>query len=359
MSALFSPFKLRSIRLRNRVWVSPMCQYSSINGMPTDWHLVHLGSRAIGGAGMITVEATAITPEGRISPDDSGMWSDDHIAPFARITKFISDHGAVPAVQLAHAGRKGSTFAPWLGNGAIQPDTLRGWLPLAPSAVSFDTNYTTPHEMTEADIKVTIDAFVAATQRSLKAGFKIVEIHMAHGYLLHEFLSPLSNKRTDSYGGSLENRMRFPLDIARAVRAAWPQDLPVFVRISATDWVEGGWDLTQSIALCRVLKEIGIDLVDCSSGGMTPNAKIPVAPGYQTQFAKAIRTEVGIPTGAVGLITTAQQAEEIIATQQADAVFLARAMLNDPYWALHAATELDAESNEWPNQYLRGKLIRK
>ena len=352
-SQLFSPITFRGITFRNRAWVSPMCQYSSDDGMPTDWHLVHLGSRAVGGAGLVMVEATAVSPEGRISPNDSGIWSDQHAAAFARITRFIKSNGAVVGVQLAHAGRKASTQVPWLGRAAVPP-SQGGWEPIAPSAERFAADYPMPRAMDIADIDQVVQEFVHAARRAEKAGFELVEIHAAHGYLLHEFLSPLSNHRGDEFGGSLENRMRFPLRVAAAVREAWPAHLPLFVRISATDWVEGGWDLPQSIEFCRALKELGIDLIDCSSGGNVPAAKIPVAPGYQVPLARAIRKEVGIATGAVGLITDPQQAEEIIATGAADAVLLARQMLRDPYWPLHAAKKLGIDL-PWPKQYERAK----
>jgi len=353
MSVLFSPLKLREVTFRNRVFVSPMCQYSSRDGLPTDWHLVHLGSRAVGGAGLVMVEATAVSPEGRISPDDSGMWSDGHAQAFRRITSFIREQGCVPGVQLAHAGRKASTSPPWRGEGAVPPE-LGGWQPVSPGPIPFADGYPRPRGMTPADLAAVRGQFAAAAGRAAEAGFEVVEIHMAHGYLLHEFLSPLANPRTDGYGGALENRMRFPLEVVRAVRGAWPDRFPLFVRISATDWAEGGWDLAGSLELARRLKEIGVDLVDCSSGGLVPKAPVPVGPGYQTPFAAAVRREVGIATGAVGMITEPAQAEQIVATGQADVVLLAREMLRDPYWPLRAARALGAEG-PWPVQYLRGK----
>jgi 2,4-dienoyl-CoA reductase-like NADH-dependent reductase (Old Yellow Enzyme family) len=353
VSALFSPFRLRDIVFRNRVFVSPMCQYSSRDGFPTDWHLVHLGSRAVGGAGLVMTEATGVAPEGRISPDDAGLWSDDQGRAYEPIARFIREHGAVPAIQLAHAGRKASTEVPWRGGKPV-PETGRGWRPIGPSPVAFAAGYMVPREMTPADIAAVIDQFAAATRRADAARFEVVEIHMAHGYLMHEFLSPLSNRRTDAWGGSLDNRMRLPLETARAVRAAWPVERPVFVRLSATDWTGGGWDLEQSIAFCLRLKEIGIDLVDCSSGGTVADARIPAAPGFQVPFAAAIRKEAGIPTGAVGLITEPAQAEAIVATGQADVVLLARELLRDPYWPLRAAHTLGAEI-AWPQQYLRAR----
>ena len=354
MSQLFNPLKIGQVTFRNRIFVSPMCQYSSRDGLPTDWHLVHLGSRAVGGAGMVMVEATAVAPEGRISPDDSGIWSDAHAEAFRRITNFISEHGAVPAIQLAHAGRKAGTDLPWRGGKPLSAEA-GGWTPLAPSAVPFAAGYTTPREMNAADMEGLVAAFVAAAQRALAAGFRCIELHMAHGYLLHEFLSPLANRRGDDYGGSLDNRMRLPLRVAVAVREAWPMDMPLLVRISATDWVAGGWDVEQSVVLCRRLKELDVDIIDCSSGGMVLDAPVPVGPGYQTAFAERIRREAGIATAAVGLITAPAQAEHILHTGQADAVFLAREMLRDPYWPLHAAAALRVDV-AWPPQYQRAKL---
>jgi 2,4-dienoyl-CoA reductase-like NADH-dependent reductase (Old Yellow Enzyme family) len=353
MGKLFSSFTLRDMEFRNRIFVSPMCQYSSTEGMPTDWHLVHLGSRAVGGAGLVMVEATAVSPEGRISPEDSGIWSDDHARAFKRITQFVREQGAVPAIQLAHAGRKASTNAPWKGDDPLGVNA-GGWRPVAPSPTPFRSGYPEPRALGEAELNTLVDSFTDAARRSLEAGFQVVEIHMAHGYLLHEFLSPLSNHRSDGYGGSLENRMRLPIRVAQAVRDAWPQHWPVFVRISATDWKEGGWDLPQSIRFSHGLKETGIDLIDCSSGGLVPDAVIPAGPGFQTPFAAAIRREVGIATGAVGMITQPAQAEQIIATGLADAVILGREFLRDPYWPLHAAHSLDADM-PWPVQYERAK----
>lgn len=353
MSKLFSRFKLRGLEFKNRIFVSPMCQYSAQDGIADTWHMVHLGSRAVGGAGLVMVEATAVVPEGRISPYDMGIWSDRHAEALAPIARFILEQGAAPAIQLAHAGRKASADAPWFSRGPLVPEN-GGWQVVAPSAVPFSPNSPLPRELAEAELDVIVAAFVAAAKRSLAAGFEVVEIHMAHGYLLHEFLSPLSNRRNDTYGGSLENRARFPLRVAQAVREVWPQNLPFFVRISATDWVEGGWDLAQSLQLCLWLKEAGVDLIDCSSGGLTPDAKIPAGPGFQTPSAAAIRQELGIAVGAVGLITAPVQAEQIVATGSADAVFLARELLRDPYWPLHAAKILGAEV-QWPVQYERAK----
>ena len=350
MSSLFSSFSLRGLEFRNRVFVSPMCQYSSRDGLPNDWHMVHLGSRAVGGAALVCVEATAVSPEGRISPGDTGVWSEEHARAFAPVASFIKTQGARAAIQLAHAGRKASTEVPWRGGKPLSEEQ-GGWQTIAPSAVPFG-DWPAPREMTAADIETHVLRFADAARRALEAGFEVVELHMAHGYLLHEFLSPLSNRREDEFGGSLENRARFPLRVTEAVRAVWPDELPLFARISATDWVEGGWDLEQSVRLSRWLKERGVDLIDCSSGGLVPGARIPVAPGYQVGFAETIRREAAVATGAVGLITEPEQAEEIVATGQADAVFLARAVLRDPYWPLHAARRLGAETS-WPVQYGR------
>jgi len=353
MSRLFSPLQLRSVTFPHRVFVSPMCQYSSEDGLPNEWHMVHLGSRAVGGASLVCVEASGVTPEGRITPWDAGIWSERHAKAWAPIAAFIRAQGAVPAIQLAHAGRKASTNKPWLG-GKPLPANEGAWTTLGPSAIPFG-HYPPPRAMTREEIGKTVEDFRRAAGHALAAGFDVVEIHGAHGYLLHEFCSPLSNQRTDDYGGSLENRMRFPLQVARAVREAWPQDKPVFYRISATDWADGGWDLPQSIALCRELKAIGIDLIDCSSGGNVHDAKIPVGPGYQVPLAEGIRKAVDMPVGAVGLIADATQAEQIVSLGQADAVFLARAELRDPYWPRHAAKALGV-SLEWPDQYKRSDV---
>ena len=358
MSKLFEKFKLREIEFRNRIWVSPMCQYSSEDGKPTDWHLVHLGSRAVGGAGLVIIEATAISPEGRISPQDSGIWSDEHAERFKRITKFIKEQGAVAGIQLAHAGRKASTAPPW-ENGKVLDESEGGWQTFAPSAEKFAENFTLPKKMDENDLERVRNDFVSAAKRSVEAGFETIEIHNAHGYLLHEFLSPLSNKRTDEYGESLENRMRFPLEVAEKVREAVPGHLPVFVRISASDWMENGWDVEQSVEFCKRLKNLGIDLVDVSSGGNVPNAKIPVAPNYQVEFAAEIRKQAEIPTGAVGMITDANQAEEILQKGEADAVLMAREFLREPYFPFNAARELGAKINYVPKQYGRAIDLRK
>ncbi len=352
-SKLFSPIRIKDIEFKNRIFVSPMCQYSSREGLPADWHLVHLGSRAVGGAALVMVEATAVSPEGRISPWDSGIWSDQHMEAFKPITAFITGHGAVPGIQLAHAGRKASTGRPWEGGGAVAIEN-GGWQTIAPGPVPFSENYPVPRQMSSADMTMVIEQFAGAARRALQAGFRLAEIHAAHGYLLHEFLSPLSNHRQDEYGGSLENRMRFPLEVVAAVRDVWPAELPLFLRISATDWADGGWDIIQSVQFAHRLKASGIDLVDCSSGGLIPNVTIPAVPGYQTPFAAEVREKTGILTGAVGMITAPEQAEHIIATGQADAVFLARQLLRDPYWPLHAARKLGVDVN-WPAQYQRAK----
>ncbi len=352
MIHLFDPLAIRAVTFANRVFVSPMCEYSSTEGYATDWHLVHLGSRAVGGAGLVLTEATAVLPEGRISPQDLGIWSDDHVGPLARIVRFIHEQGSVAGMQLAHAGRKSSTYRPWDGNGAI-PESLGGWdNVVAPSAVRFTDKYPMPKELSIDEIKNIISAFAAAARRACEAGFRVIEIHAAHGYLLHEFLSPLSNQRTDAYGGSFENRTRILRETVAAIRRSWPERSPLFVRISATDWVEGGWDVKQSVELSRQLKPLGVDLMDCSSGGNVPNAQIPVGPGYQTAFADRIRREANILTGAVGMITSPIQAEQIITTGQADAVIIAREFLRDPYWPLRAARELE-QPISWPVQYLR------
>ncbi|HEY3862690.1 MAG TPA: NADH:flavin oxidoreductase/NADH oxidase [Verrucomicrobiae bacterium] len=337
---LFEPLTVKSIVLRNRIGVSPMCEYSSIDGAATDWHLVHLGSRAVGGAGLVIAEATSVSPEGRISPGDAGIWADRHIEPVARINRFIKEHGAAPGIQIAHAGRKASAALPWEG-GAHLANGAGGWDVMAPSAIPFGGNLTkVPREMTAADIARVQSEFVEAAKRSLAAGCEWLELHAAHGYLMHEFLSPLSNHRADRYGGSFENRARCILETTRAVRAAWPDRLPLSVRISATDWVEGGWDIEQSVELSRLLKTEGVDLVDCSSGGSTPGAKIPAGSGYQVPFAERIRREAGIATAAVGCITDPAQADEIIRNGRADLVMLAREFLREPYWPRRAALAL-------------------
>jgi 2,4-dienoyl-CoA reductase-like NADH-dependent reductase (Old Yellow Enzyme family) len=349
---LFSPFQLRSIEFPNRIGVSPMCQYSSQDGFATDWHLVHLGSRAQGGAGLVTLEAAAVTPEGRISPDDLGIWKEDHILEVLGIAEFIHSQGVRVGMQLAHAGRKASTASPFNGHGLVLPAD-GGWQPVAPSAIAFaPKDYAVPAALDQAGIANVVVAFREAARRALEAGFDFVEIHAAHGYLLHEFLSPLSNLRTDMFGGSFENRIRLTLQVVDAVRSVWPERLPLFVRISATDWAEGGWNIDDSVQLARQLREHGVDLVDCSSGGNVADAKIPLAPGYQVGFSARIRREAGIATAAVGLITEPAQANAIIAGGEADLVFLARAELRDPYWPVHAAEALGVTAS-WPKQYLR------
>ena len=353
MTSLFAPLTMRGVTLRNRIVVSPMCEYSSVDGFANDWHVVHLGSRAVGGAGLVITEAAAVVPEGRISPADLGIWKDEHIDVLARITAFLREQGAVAGIQLAHAGRKASSARPWEGGRQIRPED-GGWIPVAPSPLPFRESEVTPHELDRAGIRHVIDAFVAATKRALTAGFEVVEIHAAHGYLLNEFLSPLANVRTDEYGGSFENRIRLTLEVTEAVRAAWPGHLPLFVRISATDWVDGGWDLPQSVELAKRLGLLGVDLIDCSSGGTSREQKIPVTPGYQVPFAETIRCEAGIATGAVGLITEPAQADAIIAEGKADMVLIARQMLRDPYWPLHAAKALGMDV-PWPIQYTRAK----
>jgi 2,4-dienoyl-CoA reductase-like NADH-dependent reductase (Old Yellow Enzyme family) len=348
---LFESWRLRELEFKNRVAVSPMCQYSAKDGHVGHWHLVHLGSRAVGGAALVMAEATGVQAIGRISPEDTGIYLDSHVDAWRAIVEFVKSHGAIAGIQLAHAGRKGSTAAPWKGGKAVAIAD-GGWVPVAPSAVPFSPDYPMPKQLSIAEIDQIVADFVKAAQRALRAGFQLVEIHAAHGYLLHEFYSPLCNFRKDEYGGSLENRVRLAVRVAEAVREAWPAKLPVFVRISATDWKEGGWDLAQSIELCRKLKAVGVDLVDVSSGGAVADARIPVAPGYQLKFAEAIRRESGIATGSVGMITDAIQAESVVVSEQADMVFLAREMLRDPYWPRRAAQELGTKIKA-PVQYER------
>ncbi|MCX6170348.1 MAG: NADH:flavin oxidoreductase/NADH oxidase [Ignavibacteriales bacterium] len=353
MSKLFSPLKIREIEFKNRIFVSPMCQYSSEDGTPNDWHFVHLGSRAVGGAALVVVEATAVSPEGRISPEDSGIWSEKHVEGFKKITDFIKEQNSVPGIQIAHAGRKASTYSPWNGNGEVTKKN-GGWQTLGPSEIPYADDYPKPKKLGKDEIQKIIMQFKNGAERSIRAGFQIIEIHMAHGYLVHEFLSPLSNNRTDEYGGSFENRTRLSIEITKAVREVIPTHLPLFIRISSTDWVEGGWDLDQSVQLAKKLKEAGADLIDCSSGGNIKKAVIPAGPNYQIPFAEKIRNEAKIFTSGVGFITQAEQAEQIIASGKADAVFLARELLRDPYWPLHAAKQLNVDV-EWPKQYLRAK----
>jgi len=352
MAHLFDPLTIRDLEFANRVFVSPMCQYSSVDGYANDWHFVHLGSRAVGGAGLVMTEATAVLPEGRISPQDLGIWADEHIEMLGRIVSFIHEQGSLAGMQLAHAGRKASTRRPWEAPGAI-PEAEGGWKKVvAPSALAFTDTYPMPQALTPGGIQEVIAAFAAAARRACQAGFRVLEIHAAHGYLIHEFLSPLSNRREDDYGGSFENRTRLCREVVAAVRSSWPKELPLFLRISATDWVEGGWDIDESVKLAGELKPMGVDLIDCSSGGNVPHAKIPVGPGYQVTFAERIRREAGVMTGAVGMITSPVQAEHTIRTEQADAVIMAREFLRDPYWALRAARELE-QPIAWPVQYLR------
>ncbi|MEZ0483240.1 NADH:flavin oxidoreductase/NADH oxidase [Fibrella aquatica] len=354
MSILLSPLTLRGVKLKNRLVVSPMCQYSSVDGFANDWHLVHLGSRAVGGAGLIITEAAAVSPEGRITPYDLGIWSDEHVPVLKRITDFITTNGSVPGIQLAHAGRKASHNRPWEGGKSIAPDEPSGWQTVAPSASPFTPDEPTPTELDRAGLEKVRADFKTAAERSLQAGFVVAEIHAAHGYLLHQFLSPLSNQRTDEYGGSFENRVRFLVEIVDDVRAIWPAEYPLFVRISATDWTEGGWTATDSVALAALLEKQGVDLIDCSTGGNVPKANIPNEPGYQVSFAERIKQETSVMTGAVGLITDADQAEAILANGQADLIFLAREFLRDAYFPLHAATHL-GDDLPWPVQYERAK----
>jgi len=353
MSLLFSPLTIKSVAFKNRIVVSPMCQYSCVDGFANDWHLVHLGSRAIGGAALVIQEASAVTATGRISYGDMGIWKDEHIDKLKSIVSFIHQHGAVAGIQLAHAGRKASCELPWK-NGAQIKSGEDHWQTVAPSAIPFYETDMVPHALSKEEIIVLINDFKQAAIRSLKAGYKVIELHAAHGYLINEFLSPLSNHRNDEYGGSFENRIRFLLEIIAAVKTVWPEELPLFVRISANDWMDGGWTIADSIQLAMVLKKKGVDLIDVSSGGISSLAKIPAGPNYQVPFAEMIKKQTGILTGAVGIITTAHQAEEILQEQKADLIFMAREHLRDPYFALHAAKELQEEI-DWPVQYLRAK----
>lgn len=353
MTMLFDPLRLRGVELRNRIGVSPMCQYSSEGGYASDWHLVHIGGFATGGAGLILMEATAVAPEGRITPYDLGLWEDGQVAGLRRITDFVHGQGAVAGIQLGHAGRKASTWRPWEGEGAV-PEEKGGWAVCAPSAIPFSDTYARPHELDEAGIRRVVEAFRAAAGRAVEAGFRVVELHAAHGYLLHQFLSPLSNRRTDRYGGSFENRVRLPLEVVAAVREVWPEHLPLLVRISATDWVEGGWTPEESVEFSRLLRENGVDLVDCSSGGLIPGVQVPIGPGYQVPFAERIRREAGVATAAVGLITEPEQADRIVREGRADMVLLAREMLRQPRWPLLAAHRLGVDV-AWPVQYERAR----
>jgi 2,4-dienoyl-CoA reductase-like NADH-dependent reductase (Old Yellow Enzyme family) len=347
---LLSPLRLRGVTLRNRIAMAPMCQYSAEEGAANDWHLVHLGSRAVGGTGLVIVEATGVTWDGRITPGDLGIWSDEQVEPLARIARFVHGQGAVAGIQLAHAGRKASTAAPWLGGAMLKTAAEGGWPVVAPSPIPFYPDDPAPLALDERGIEGIGDAFVAAARRALAAGFKVLEIHAAHGYLLHQFLSPHSNRRTDQYGGSLDNRMRFLLRVTERVRAAMPDDLPLFVRVSATDWAAGGWDIEQSVELSRRLKGLGVDLIDVSTGGNLPTARIPVAKRYQIPCSRRIRDEADIPTGAVGLITDAKEADEIVTGGDADLVLVGRELLREPYWALKAQHAFEEEP-AWPVQY--------
>jgi 2,4-dienoyl-CoA reductase-like NADH-dependent reductase (Old Yellow Enzyme family) len=350
---LFTPISFRTITLRNRIMVSPMCQYSCEDGRATDWHLVHLGSRAVGGAALVMAEASAVQARGRISAGDLGIWDDAHVPGLQRITRFVAEQGAAAGIQLAHAGRKASVRVPWEGDRPLTPEE-GAWPVVGPSAIPFSPAHPVPEALSAGEIAGVIDSFVDAARRAREAGFSVVELHFAHGYLVHEFLSPLSNQRTDRYGGNFENRTRLAREIARAVRAAWPDALPLFVRISTTDWTDGGWDVEQTVELARGLKADGVDLIDCSSAGNVHGARPPIGPGYQTPNAEKVRRGAGIATGAVGLITSAAQADHVIRTGQADIVVMARQLLRDPYWPLRAAAELHAEA-PWPNQYLRAR----
>jgi 2,4-dienoyl-CoA reductase-like NADH-dependent reductase (Old Yellow Enzyme family) len=351
---LFEPLVLRDVRIPNRLVVSPMCQYSSNDGFANDWHLVHLGSRAVARAGLVFTEAAAVLPEGRISPQDLGIWKDEHAEMLARIVRFIVGQGSIAGMQLAHAGFKASTRPPWLGGGSVEVKD-GGWVSIfAPSAIPFSDKSIVPKALDRTGIQRVFEGFASAAKRALAAGFQLIELHAAHGYLMHEFLSPITNKRTDEYGGSFENRTRFVCEIVKAVRQVWPGRLPLLMRISATDWLEGGWTPEDAVALAKLVKPLGVDLIDCSSGGIAPGVKIPVAPGYQVPFARKVRTEGGIATGAVGLIGEAKQAERILEEGSADLILMARQFLRDPYVALHAAKELGVDL-EWPVQYLRAK----
>jgi 2,4-dienoyl-CoA reductase-like NADH-dependent reductase (Old Yellow Enzyme family) len=352
---LFSPLELRGVVLRNRIVVSPMCQYSAVEGAATDWHLVHLGARAAGGAALVMAEASAVEARGRISPEDLGIWDERHVEPLRRIATFIAAQGAVAGIQLAHAGRKASTRTPWLGGGPLAP-ARGGWAVVGPSPVPFDDGYPTPEPLDEAGLAAVVAAFADAARRARSAGFEVVEIHAAHGYLLHEFLSPLSNRRADGYGGDLAGRSRLLREVVAAVRTVWPAELPLFVRISATDWAADGWDVDEAVELARDLGSLGVDLVDCSSGGLVPGVRIPVAPGYQVPFAARLRREAGIATGAVGMITEPAQADAIVREGNADLVIMARQLLREPAWPLRAAHELGHdELAPWPKPYLRAK----
>lgn len=352
MASLFDPLTLRGVTLRNRIGVSPMCQYWAEDGMPSDWHLVHLGSRAVGGAGLVIAEATAVEARGRITPGCTGIWSEAHVEPWARVAKFVNEYGAVAGIQIAHAGRKANTLQPWLRGDHDTPAGDASWDVVAPSALPFRDGSNMPRELTIDDIKEIQAAFRSAAERALRAGFRFLELHGAHGYLMHSFLSPLSNKRTDLYGGSFENRTRFALETTRLVRGVWPEELPLAVRLSCTDWVEGGWTIEDSIALSKLLKAEGVDLIDCSSGFNAPGVRYPMGPGWQVPFAERIRREAGIPTAAIGGISDATHADEITRNGRADVVLLAREFLRDPYWPFHASRELKRpEALKLPDPY--------
>jgi len=353
MASLFSPLPIKGITFRNRIAVSPMCQYSSKEGEVNEWHLVHLGSRAAGGAGVVIQEATAVLPEGRITPGDLGLYNDRQMEKLKPVTQFLKEQGAVAGIQLAHAGRKASCARPWEGGSQLKPDE-GGWSTVAPSSLPFNPEDEAPQELDIPSIQLVVSGFKEAAHRAFMAGYNLLEIHAAHGYLIHQFLSPLSNQRKDHYGGSFENRIRLLIEIIIAVQEVWPENLPLIVRISATDWEEGGWNLQESIEVSKILKSEGVDLIDTSTGGLVPWAKIPFRPGYQVPFAEKIRKEASIMTGAVGLITEARQAEEILVREQADLILFGRAFLNDPHFALHAAKSLEEEIS-WPVQYLRAK----
>ncbi|SFJ39362.1 2,4-dienoyl-CoA reductase [Amycolatopsis sacchari] len=352
MSHLFEPYRVRDLTVPNRVWVSPMCQYSATDGVPGDWHLVHLGQFAAGGAGLVMTEATAVSAIGRISPQDTGIYTGEQVAAWRRITTFLHEQGAVTAMQLAHAGRKGSSRRPWEGSGSVPPGE-GGWTAVGPSGEAFG-NYAAPRPLTTEEVAQLPAEFAAGARRALEAGFDVLELHFAHGYLVHQFLSPLSNTRTDRYGGDFDGRVRLALEVAEAVRAEVGEAVPLFARLSATDWVDGGWTVEESVLLAKLLRERGVDLLDVSTGGNHPSPAIPVGPGYQVPFADRIRAEAGIPAAAVGMITQPAQAEQIVASGAADAVFLGRALLRDPHWPLRAAHELGAEVR-WPDQYARAK----
>ena len=356
MSFLFQPIQIRNIEIKNRIFVAPMCQYSSIknDGYPTDWHLVHLGTRAVGGAGLVMFEATAVNPAGRISPQDLGIWSDDHIDSFARIVNFLKDQHSTPAIQLAHAGRKASHQSPWLGNGMLFAND-GGWEIDGPSPIAFEEDWAVPNELTLEGIDAITEDFVSAAKRTVTAGFEVIELHFAHGYLACEFMSPLSNSRTDQYGGSLSNRCRFAVDIASAVRNVIPEGMPLIARISATEYMTGGWDLNDSVELSGWLKDVGVDMIDCSSGGNAVDQKLDPYPGYQVPFAKKLKDEVGILTGAVGLLTDPYQCEQTLRNGDSDVILLGRELLRNPYWALSAQVTLDGDDSVWPNQYVRAR----